>query len=286
MKTRKNKSQTALINGILMSLCCLLSTQSLAADTDHDFKVAFSVVSNDNVYKMPDKAISGVSVEAGVGSLLDLSYDFTNEYQTKGDFFIAVDLSSEMYGSDGDADETVLSFKTGSANGYSLAGDNRIKTKAGVFYDRKDKTYVSRFTGLVPVSGGQELNDRFSYTQYGVFGNLDYYMGKATRVSLDIEYKTKDYAEDYVDIGRTNFDYSQWKIKPMIRHQINRELRVGFSLPLAFREYDDRSAQDLLGADIIPSDLEYDYKGLDLSLEYEPARNLSMEIGYKIQNRE
>ena len=271
----------------MTGLCAFILPLQVIAEVTHDFGGEVYIINNDNVYKMPGKSLTGISVESGTGSLAGFEYEFLNKFSSVNQFFTNLGFQTESYGSKaGDADTTVFSLDTGFEQTFDVGRSNQIKSSYGVFYDRKDKTYVSRFTGLIPTSGGQELADRFSFTETGLFAELDYFMGSSVKLSLDIEYKNKDYTDDYTDLGLTNYDYRQWKIKGAMRYKPNEQLTFRLELPLAFREYDDRRAQDLGGADIIPSDLEYDYTGIEGDVAFEVSDNLQIQVGIALQNRE
>lgn len=197
----------------------------------------------------------------------------------KGD----IGVSAQLFESDvSDASEGRFYVRAGgdSAEEYGEHG-----WEWSLRYQARDKTYVSRLTGLVATDGaGNEIGDRYD-SATGDFWAEWRLPGMAFgRLSLKASVEDRNYLEDYEQFAVDRLDYRQFGIGP--GYELggrDRQLRI--NLTLEERVYRDRRASDAAGDPVAGTDLEYRYYAADARYRHRFTRRSALELkgGYDIR---
>jgi len=177
---------------------------------------------------------------------------------------------------------------TASAN-IALKSDFKIfkrkfKYKFAANYRTRDKTYVSKTTGLVATFGGQSIADRYDSDQINYLGELSYKPHKF--LELDFSYQSREKTYQEFDIARlSNLDYSQQHALLGMNYKASNVGRFYLNTAYKQREYLDRRAKDLDGADILDTDLIYDYITLNIGYIYRPSKDIRWKYSYNYEDR-
>jgi hypothetical protein len=144
-------------------------------------------------------------------------------------------------------------------------------------YQMRDKTYVSRFTGLVATDTlGNEIGERYDNTAGDLMAAWHFPRKAFGRVSVEGSIGLKDYIYDYEQFGLARLDYLQYGITPQYEiGERNNKLRI--SLQLEERKYDDRRVSDAAGVAVPGTDLEYRYYGIDARYTRKLSRRASFD---------
>jgi hypothetical protein len=144
-------------------------------------------------------------------------------------------------------------------------------------YQLRDKTYVSRFTGLVATEAlGNKIGGRYDSTAADLMAAWHFPRKAFGRISVEGSIGHKDYLHDYEQFGLERLDYIQYGITP--RYEIgDRDNRLRFSLQLEERKYDDRRVSDAAGVAVPGTDLEYRYYGFEARYTFKLSRRASLD---------
>lgn len=160
----------------------------------------------------------------------------------------------------------------------------KFKYKIAANYRTKDKTYVSKTTGLVATFGGQSIADRYDSDQINYLGELSYKPHKFLK--LDISYQSRDKTYQEFEIpGLSNLDYTQQYTQLGMQYKASDVGRFYLNVAIKQREYLDKRAKDLDGADITDTDLIYDYHTVNIGYIYRPSKDIRWKYAYNYEDR-
>ena len=209
------------------------------------------------------------------------------EFKFRAKFFdtlyLAARADKSVYFDDARADEFNASASIAVRSKFKVF-KKRFRYKIGANYRAKDKTYVSKTTGLVATFGGQSIADRYDSTQNNYIAELSYKPYKSLNVEFAYEGRDKTY-EEFQIAGLSNLDYSHQRYRLGLEYKAS---SVGkFFLNGAFkqREYVDKRAKDLEGDDILDTDLIYDYFTTNIGYIYKPDKKTRWKYAYNYESR-
>lgn len=131
-----------------------------------------------------------------------------------------------------------------------------------VRYRLKDSTYVSRYTGEIATDDlGNEIGDRYDSSIGDVRLTWELPGGDVGRLAVGGAISSKDYGEDYQELGLDRLDYEQFEIEPEYRLGTG-DNRGSIGVDLGLRRYRDRRASDVSGNAVDGTDLEYRFYGV------------------------
>jgi len=177
-------------------------------------------------------------------------------------------------------------------NGYaSLAlkskfkiGKQKFRYKIAANYRSKDKTYVSKTTGLVATFGGQSIADRYDSTQLNYSAELTYKAHELLNFELLYQARNKEYqAFDIPGLSNLDYDHGRYRLGMVYKaSDLGKFFMYG---TFKRRNYVDRRGKDLNGADIPDTNLKYDYLSLDMGYIYRPNNKIRWRYTYNYEER-
>jgi len=155
---------------------------------------------------------------------------------------------------------------------YQIGGNYRIK----------DKTYVSKNTGLVGTYRGASIADRYDWNQVTTNAELTYLPTK--NLSLDFNFENR--AKDYTELAEaSDFSYLHQKYLIGLEYRSSDLGRFFINAALKQRDYNDKRGKDLLGDDVLGTDLIFDYNTLNLGYIYRPNKKVRWRYTYNYEER-
>jgi len=182
-----------------------------------------------------------------------------------------------------DADVLTGSLKGLYKNKNTLMG-KKVTSKLGLETGFKDKTYVSRSTGSVGVSGGQEIGDRYDYDYWKLLGSSSIRLGQNVSTALTLKYNNKRY-DDQNLTGLSTLDYEQVNVLNTWTYRNKQRNKFGLTLAIGERDYDDKRQKIKTGALVPSSDLKYFYHSIELSHLCKLTPKLTADVGIKYEER-
>jgi len=198
-------------------------------------------------------------------------------------FYFSARADKTVYEDDPRADEF---------NGYAAIrlssrfkiSKQKFRYKIGGNYRIKDKTFVSKVTGLVGTYRNQSIADRYDSVQTNLNAEISYIVTKNLRFDLSYENRNKDY-EDVLVEGASNFDYLHDRYLLEMEYKPSKVGRFFINGSFKQREYVDKRGKDLFGDDILGTDLVYDYSTLNLGYVYRPSNRVRWRYTYNYEER-
>lgn len=204
----------------------------------------------------------------------------TNFFKT---IYVSAKANKSVYSDDARADEF-----SGSAN-LALKSDFKIfkrkfKYKISANYRTKDKTYVSKTSGLVATFGGESIADRYDSDQNNYLAELSYKPYNYLKLETSYRVKDKSY-EEFEIVGLSNLDYSHEEFRLGMEYKASDVGKFFLNVGLRQREYLDKRAKDLDGVDILDTDLIYDYHTVNIGYIYRPGKDIRWKYAYQYEDR-
>ena len=257
---------TALIGAMSINL------QVQAGQTDVDLGIATSY--DDNPYRLTTNEKGGGFVD------IDASLDFDTDLSDVSTFFLDLDGDAAKFsGEVKDASDLVTAVHGGLKFDWRTDSRNRYRLEIGTGARLRRGTYVSRFTGQIGTINGTEAPARFDYDRADLFVNSDYYLGGNLKLSLDLDFRDKDYVEDYASLGAERLDNEETSITPTLRYDFSDDWRMTFFGDFKTREYVDRTNDDAMGNPVPGTKREYDYSEVGVAMEFQPNDDQEWKIG-------
>ena len=213
-----------------------------------------------------------LTVNSGIGldsNAFRLNQEFETEQQAylnnsirlrsdfKSPFVFNLSYANKTYLDDDRADTTTTGFTFGYKGKWQA-----LKYQISLGHRDFEKTYVSRFSGDVYTSKGEDFPDRYNFARLTPKMSLEYKLNKQHSLLLSGEYRETDY-HDYSEFGLSNLDYSQWIGAAGWKYKPTKSFTSILNFDLQQREYDGRLAKDKDGKNIEGLTSVYDYWGVD-----------------------
>ena len=166
----------------------------------------------------------------------------------------------------------------------SVIFKRKFKYKISANHRTKDKTYVSKTTGLVATFGGQSIADRYDSKQINYLAELSYKPYKYLK--LETSYRVRDKSYQAFEIARlSNLDYSHQELVLGMEYKASEVGKFYLNVGVRQREYVDKRTKDLDGVDIIDSNLLYDYHEVNIGYIYRPSKDTRWKYSYQYEDR-
>lgn len=216
--------------------------------------VAFSSVAlslgagtDDNPYRLADK------FDLDSGRYLSTTFVYNGKFDNGVYVYLRANkLAFESQQSDADSNRQNVKL------GFRHKFDNKDKFNITLSATNYDKTYVSRSTGQVGTSGGEEIPDRYDNRSFMLKTDYKFRLTAKHNITVLAELTNKDY-EEQVSTSLSNLDYIQLGAGLRWRYKPEKTWYVETSFRYRDREYDDKRARDDAGKAIEDSELSYDY---------------------------
>ena len=182
-----------------------------------------------------------------------------------------------------DADVLTGKLKGQFKTKYKVMGKG-VMSKLGVESGFKDKTYVSRTTGKVGLSGGEKIEDRYDYAYWKLGASSSIKVTKKLKSTLGVSYNNKSYDDQNI-VGLSNLDYEQTGLLNTWSYKESKHSKFKLELGISEREYDNKRQKSKSGALIAGSDLKYYYHHIALSHKHALTPKLKAELGVKYEQR-
>jgi hypothetical protein len=268
-----------LIHGSLLALA-VVGCANAANATELAVEVNAGAGQDSNPYRLSTNVTSGGFAE------LDGGMNVENKMSDELALFVSMDADTRQYAGDaGDASDWRSRIEGGIDLKRRLAGKNRMTLKLGARADAKRGTYVSRITGLIGTAGGVPIPDRFNFNRLALFEKFDYYINRDIQLSLDIEYRDKNYVEDYAALGIDRYDNAELIVQPQVEYEFNDAWQIQVSTEFRNRTYDDRRVVDALGVPVAGTDREYDYQKYGANLRWKLSDDKEFKFAYDFGTR-
>ncbi|NTS76688.1 autotransporter outer membrane beta-barrel domain-containing protein [Catenovulum sp. SM1970] len=208
-----------------------------------------------------------------------------NKVRIKHDFnknwYTDARLDSSVYADDSNADTLSTHIEAGYKTRLL---DNKATLTTSLAHKYFDKTFVSRFSGQEYFYKGNNASDRYDYQRWTPEIDLTYRLDKNNRFKASFDYRFQAY-EGYTDLGLSNLDYEQAKLKFEWRHRFNKNFSITPNIELTKRSHDERLAKDALGKNIPGKVLSYDYQGAGVKSFYRFNKATSLSTSFKYIQR-
>jgi len=182
-----------------------------------------------------------------------------------------------------DADVLTGKLKGRYKSKYSVMG-KKFFSSAAIETGFKNKTYVSRTTGKIGVSNGQQIEDRYDYDYWRLSTSSSIWLRDQVKTSFALSYNNKSY-DDQSSTTLSNLDYEQVDLKNTWLFKQNKDSSFKLTLSIGERDYDNRRIKNKAGTLVAGSDLKYFYHNVKLSHQYNITQNLSLDLGIKYEER-
>jgi len=149
------------------------------------------------------------------------------------------------------------------------------------------RTYFSQSQRAVATSGGNSISDRFDYDSPKLAAELIYRLNKVHSLSLYSYVSSRNYLEDYEDIGLEGLDYYEYSFQPTYRYKNANGLNARAFVYYRKRMYEDLLEDDITGANIFGEKLRYDFYGYGVTAKSPITEKLSVNAyanGYFIRD--
>ncbi|TNE58683.1 MAG: hypothetical protein EP340_04885 [Alphaproteobacteria bacterium] len=229
----------------------------------------------------PFKLNGAMNPDSAMFAELDLGLEHETESGLKFEF----DANLAKFDSDADdADNHTLNAGISYEFESSFFGKD-TEYSFGADYRRRDKTYVSRSTGLVGESGGTPTPDRFDSDTFSLFARANIELNDKTEFRLTVDGRDRTY-EDYDSLGLTNLDHKQWSVEGRLTFEPADNQEISGEVGYTKRDYDDREGRDLLGVLVAGTDLEYETLAFDVRWTIDLSDKHDIRFSYGHKNRE
>ena len=170
--------------------------------------------------------------------------------------------------------------------GFNHKFENKNVFDMAISAGSYDKTYVSRSTGEIGSSRGEQIPDR--YNNQWLLANIDYRyrLNKHHTYTVFAENLIKDY-ENLSGFRLSNLDYQQMGMGLRWKYRLTKNFSLKSSFRYRHREFDDRRARTQFGFIIADSQLTYDYFRADIkTLWYLDKKQRLLAMIYKESKRD
>ncbi len=198
-------------------------------------------------------------------------------------FYFSAKAEKSVYFDDARADQLNASANLALKSDFKIF-KQKFKYKIAANYRAKDKTYVSKTTGLVATFGGRSIADRYDSTQINYLGELSYKLHKFLKLDISYQSREKIY-QDYDIAGLSNLDYAQQFVQLGMQYKASDVGRFYLNLAVKQREYIDKRIKDLEGIDIAATDLIYDYHTVNIGYIFRPGKDIRWKFAYNYEDR-
>jgi len=224
------------------------------------------------------------NVSDAVFGRLKLGYELTYQFAKRQRFFVGGELVGRRYSVD-EADRDRGYVKIGFRDSSIKLGEGRLRTTVGARYGYRSLTFVDQFTGQEQTESGVPIGTRFDANWYEMFAAFRAPVTKTTTLILDGGVKFKDYRDDFTNLGLDRLDYTEYAVEPGLRQKFSGGLSARITLPMSYRLYDDRRAEDIVGNDVPGSDLRYFYYGIDARIGDPASKSMRWTVGADAERR-
>lgn len=188
-----------------------------------------------------------------------------------------------LYFDDRRADEFNGYASLGLSSRFKIA-KQKFKYKLSADYRSKDKTYVSKTTGLVATFAGQSIADRYDSTQLNYLGGLSYQPTSYLDFEISYQTRTKEYQTFEID-GLSNLDYTRQRYVLGMKYRPSKVGRFFLDGTIKKRDYKDRRGRELDRTFVPDTNLKYDYWSLDIGYIYRPSKKVFWKYTYNYEER-
>ncbi|TNE38583.1 MAG: hypothetical protein EP347_05975 [Alphaproteobacteria bacterium] len=259
---------------IVLAMTTILAPVHLAhADVSGSVSLGY----DDNPFKLR----GSLDPDGAMFSEIELDFD----HKTEGG--LRLKLGADVVKFESDADDAD-SYTLGAGISYEFDGSffgKDTEYSFGADYRRRDKTYVSRTTGMIGDSGGTPTPDRFDSDTFSLFARADVELTDKAEFRLTVDGRDRTY-EDYDSLGLTNLDHRQWSVEGRLTFEPSPNQEISGQLSFSKRDYDDREGRDLLGVLIPGTSLEYEMRSFDLRWTIDLSDNQDIRFSYGHDIRE
>lgn len=204
--------------------------------------------------------------------------------QKFGKLKLSGELENRAYeGSFNNADVLTGELK-GTYKNKHLILDKKITSKLGIETGFRDKTYVNRTTGNIGTSGGKEIEDRYDYDYWKLFGSSSFQINKKLSTALALTYKNKSYDDQNI-ASLSVLDYDQADIVNKWIFRNKKGSQYLFSLGVGERDFDNKRQKTKAGTSVPSTDLKYFYHNVGLSHLCDITPALSIDVGAEYEER-
>lgn len=253
------KNRSATLHFAVFELLVVVTSGTAVAAGKLDLRA--DVGYDSNVFDLNES----VGEQDGMGTHLDLEAGLEHEAESGWTTGVDAGAAATLYESSAsDGDEAKYFVR--------LYGDSGGKRQDHDFewalrYRLKDSTYMSRYTGEIAADDlGNEIGDRYDSSIGDLRLTWEPPGGDGGRMAIGAALSSKDYREDYENLGLDRLDYDQFELKPEYRLGTG-DNRGSIGVDLGLRRYRDRRASDASGTAVQGTDLEYRFYGVVASYE-------------------
>ena len=265
-----------MVNFVRLSLVALIFSSAVSFASDKEAVNATIVYGLDTNPHHLSNELTPVDQEYAEG-----------DFKFRAKFFDALHVAAKanktIYFDDARADEFNASASIALRSKFKLF-KKRFRYKLGANYRAKDKTYVSKVTGLVATFGGQSIADRYDSTQNNYVAALSFKPYRSLKVEFEYEGRDKAY-EEFEIPGLSNLDYAHQEYLFGIEYKASRVGKFFLNGAYRQREFVDKRTKDLEGDDIADTDLIYDYFTTNIGYIYKPDKKTRWKYAYNYESR-
>lgn len=258
-----------------ISIALIFVGLTSSAACAYEFKVSSLYGVDSNPYHLTD------SFNPLEDNFLYFDMRYRQNYQKN--LVFTADLKSASYSQDSNADwsRAKVDLKFRSKFGSKK---NRVSYRIFGNYNKTDSTYISKFTGVEAAFAGVSLGDRYDADIFNIGTIFSIKTDNKTKLDFGFSHREKQY-ESYNLVGLSNLDYSHNSLRLGARIPITEMSNFTLNTNYTVRDYDDRRAKDVVGADITSTDLVFNVLDIKGTYSYNTSKSNSIKITFKYGKR-
>ena len=198
-------------------------------------------------------------------------------------FYLSAKAEKSLYADDPRADQFQGSVNARINTRFKAFGE-KFRFKLGGNYRVKDKTYVSKNTGLVGTFGGVSIADRYDWEQTTMDTELNHFVTKNLTLEFQYQNRSKDYEQLDV-VGISDFSYIHDTYLLGLEYKASKKGRFFINAALNERVYNNKRGRDLFGDEVDGTDLVYTTHRLNLGYLYRPNKKVRWRYTYHYEER-
>ncbi len=225
--------------------------------------------------------------DGGLFTDLDINHAGKLSLQKKSELQYNASLSGRLYESEfEDADYYKLDLRGRYVKRLKV-GERTANFLLTADWKSDRRTYFSQSQRALATSRGNSISDRFDYDSPKLAAEFIYRLNKVHSLSMYSYVSSRNYLEDYEDIGLEALDYYEYSFQPTYRYKNENGLSARAFVYYRKRMYEDLLEDDITGANIIGDKLRYDFYGYGVTVTSPLTEKLNINAyanGYFIRD--
>ncbi len=217
---------------------------------------------------------------------LDIDAYYDKKLNKKWRLLSELDLRSRTYLDNALSNADEQSYQARVGGKYKIHNFKKRKSSlyGGILLGNRDRVYYDRDTGEdKKASGGESINDLYSYKTEGFELRYDYWRKLKWDFKLGFRVEDRDYSS--VPAG-SEYDNRYTRLDLEYDYRLNKTFRLGLDFSKYSSDYLQRHSRNLSGQLFSSSPLlEYQYTDIGIFLKHRLSKDLSFRYGFEVLAR-